>query len=115
MKKLDIDDALKALSALAGKSRLDAFRLLVAAGAQGMAAGAIADALAIPQNTLSAHLAILTNAGLIVSRRVGRSIIYRVDFKKVRALLAFLLEDCCQGRPEVCAPLLAAAVPGCCA
>jgi DNA-binding transcriptional ArsR family regulator len=79
-----------------------------------MAAGEIARALDIPHNTMSSHLSILANAGLIDSRRDGRSIIYSVNFDGTRDLLSFLVEDCCQGRPEVCAPLLDSVLPGCC-
>jgi DNA-binding transcriptional ArsR family regulator len=101
--------AVKRLAALAQDSRLAVFRMLVKAGPEGMAAGDIARALAIPANTLSAQLAVLTNAGLATSRRDGRSIIYAADFAAMGALLVYLTEDCCQGRPEVCAPLTRAA------
>ena len=94
--------ATRALGALAQETRLDAFRLLVRRGNEGMAAGEIARALNVPHNTMSAHLAVLSNAGLVVSRREGRSVIYGIDFEGVPALLSFLVEDCCQGRPEVC-------------
>jgi len=111
---VDIKDATKALGALSQESRLEAFRLLVRTGAEGMPAGSIARELDIPHNTMSTHLAILTNAGLIASRREGRSIIYSVDFPGTRALLSFLMEDCCQARPEVCSPVLDMVVPQCC-
>lgn len=97
--------AIKRLSALAQEGRLAAFRLLVKAGPDGVAAGEIAQALDLPPNTLSAQLAILANAGLIGSRRVGRSIIYSANHDGMTELLTYLLEDCCQGRPEICAPL----------
>ena len=71
-----------------------------------MAAGEIARELAIPHNTLSSHLTILVNAGLIQSRRESRSIIYSVNFEGARELLAFLMEDCCQGNPDICVPVL---------
>jgi DNA-binding transcriptional ArsR family regulator len=108
---MDANTATRAFGALAQDSRLEAFRLLVRAGEDGLPAGEIARALAIPHNTLSSHLAILANAGLVASRRDGRSIIYRIDFEGTRALLAFLMEDCCQGRPDICAPLLACVQP----
>jgi len=112
---MDIKQATEALSALAQESRLAAFRLLVRAGSPGLAAGDIAAALGIPHNTLSTHLAILTRAGLLRSRRDSRSVIYSIDFDGTRALLGFLVEDCCQGAPEVCRPALDAVLPGCCA
>lgn len=79
-----------------------------------MPAGDIARTLDIPHNTMSSHLAILANAGLIVSRRDGRSIIYNIEFDGIRDLLTFLMEDCCRGRPEVCRPVLDNVLAGCC-
>lgn len=111
---MEITSATRSLAALAQESRLAAFRLLVRAGGDGMSAGAIAQTLGIPHNTLSTHLAALQNAGLIRSRRDGRSIIYSVDFDGTRALLGFLLEDCCQGAPEVCTPVLDSVLADCC-
>jgi DNA-binding transcriptional ArsR family regulator len=111
---MDISLATKALAALSQESRLETFRLLVHCGADGMAAGEIARALKVPHNTMSSHLAILVNGGLVGSHREGRSVIYRIDFEGTRALLSFLMEDCCQGRPEVCAPMLESILPGCC-
>ncbi|WP_405233117.1 ArsR/SmtB family transcription factor [Lentisalinibacter salinarum] len=111
---MEIKAATRSLAALAQESRLSTFRLLVRAGGDGMPAGAIAEALGIPHNTLSTHLSTLANAGLIRSRREGRSIIYRVDFDGTRALLGFLLEDCCQGAPEVCNPVLDSVLADCC-
>lgn len=94
--------AVSTLSALAQRSRLDVFRLLVRRGPDGMPAGEIAGALEIPANTMSAHLAILNQAGLLNARRNGRSMIYSVDFDGMKTLMTFLMEDCCQGRPELC-------------
>lgn len=111
---MDNQNAVRAFGALAQESRLAAFRLLVQAGEPGMAAGEIARALDVPHNTLSTHLAILAQAGIVTSRREGRSIIYRVDFDGTRALLAFLLEDCCQGRPELCSPAIDSVLASCC-
>ena len=106
---MELQTAVKRLSALAQDNRLAVFRLLIQAGPAGVAAGEIARALGIPANTLSAQLSVLANAGLVASRREGRSIIYAADFDAMGALLVYLMEDCCQGRPEVCAPLTAAA------
>lgn len=106
--------ALKRLSALSQEGRLAVFRLLVKAGPDGLAAGEIAQALSLPPNTLSAQLTILANAGLVDSRRAGRSIIYAARYEGMRELLRYLMEDCCQGRPEICAPLDPAADPTSC-
>lgn len=97
--------ALARLSALAQDSRLAVFRLLVKAGPQGLAAGEIARRLGVPANTMSAQLLVLSNAGLVFTRRDGRSIVYAIAFDAVRELLVFLTRDCCGGRAEMCAPL----------
>lgn len=97
--------AVDALSALAHEGRLAIFRLLVKAGPGGMAAGEIARMTGILPNTLSSGLNILSHAGLIDSRREGRSIIYTARYGAMTALLAFLVDDCCGGASEVCAPL----------
>jgi DNA-binding transcriptional ArsR family regulator len=97
--------AVKRLSALAQESRLAVFRVLIQAGREGLPAGEVARNLDIPANTLSAQLTILANAGLVTGRRDGRSIIYAADFDGMSELLVYLMEDCCGGRPEVCAPL----------
>jgi len=97
---------LSALSALAQDTRLDVFRLLVKAGPEGLAAGEIATTLDIRPNTLSNNLNILSAAGLVRSAREGRSIRYFARMETMRALLAFLLEDCCGGRSELCQPVL---------
>jgi DNA-binding transcriptional ArsR family regulator len=102
---MESDDAVEALGALAHPRRLAVFRLLVQAGPDGMPAGEVARALDTPANTMSTQLAILTRAGLIRSRRESRSIIYVADYRQITALLGFLMEDCCQGRAEICAPL----------
>jgi ArsR family transcriptional regulator len=96
--------AVSALSALAHDSRLQAFRLLVQAGPEGMPAGEIAAQLDVPPPTLSFHLAHLVRAGLIDSRREGRSVLYALRVDGIRELVAFITEDCCQGRPELCTP-----------
>lgn len=112
---MDISTASRALGALSQESRLKAFRMLVKSGSVGLAAGKIADALEVPHNTMSTHLATLVNAGLVTSRRESRSIIYSIDFDGTRELLSFLMQDCCQGNPEVCLPVLESVLPGCCA
>jgi ArsR family transcriptional regulator len=103
---MEISQALDALSALAQESRLKVFRMLVRAGSEGLPAGVIADELGVPPATLSFHLSHLTRAGLTESRREGRSIIYALRVDAVRELMGFLIEDCCKGRPELCAPVL---------
>jgi DNA-binding transcriptional ArsR family regulator len=97
--------AAASLSALGHEGRLTIFRLLVKAGPAGVAAGEIARRLDTLPNTLSANLNVLSHAGLITSRREGRSILYSADFAAMSALLGFLMEDCCDGAPEICAPL----------
>jgi DNA-binding transcriptional ArsR family regulator len=106
-------NAVQSLSALSHEGRLAVFRLLVKAGPDGMAAGDIAKKLDTAPNTMSAQLLVLSNADLVHARREGRSIIYAVDFDRMSALLQFLARDCCNGRPEICAPL-AATVNSCC-
>ena len=104
---MDQDDALAAFDALSQSTRLDVFRLLVRAGPAGLAAGTIAETLGIRQNTLSTHLRILATAGLLTSRRDGRHIYYGADFRTVRDLTLYLLEDCCGGEAQVCGPVAA--------
>jgi DNA-binding transcriptional ArsR family regulator len=106
---MELRDAVRGLSALAQDSRLEVFRLLVQAGPDGLPAGEIARTLETAPNTMSAQLLVLSNAGLIRSRREGRSIVYSVDYPVMSELLIFLTEDCCGGRAEICAPLAAAA------
>jgi DNA-binding transcriptional ArsR family regulator len=99
-----------ALGALAQETRLDIFRLLVQKGPEGLPAGDIATRLGQPSPTMSFHLNQLRFAGLVSSRRESRSIIYSANFKAMSDLLAYLTENCCGGRPELCSP---AAAPGC--
>ncbi len=106
--------SIRKLSALAQESRLAVFRLLIKAGPEGLAAGEIARSQQTTPNTLSAQLTILANAGLVTSRRQGRSIIYAADYDAMSGLLVYLMEDCCQGRPEVCAPMAEAAARAAC-
>lgn len=108
---MEFDTAVKALGALGQETRLSVFRLLIAAGPTGLAAGAIARRLGVAPSTLSTHLAQLEGAGLIRHTRHDRHLIYAVEIDGVRRLLAFLTEDCCQGRPELCGGLAAAADP----
>jgi ArsR family transcriptional regulator len=110
---METTSAVPALSALAHEGRLEVFRLLIRAGADGMAAGEIARATGVLPNTLSSNLNILSGAGLVVSQRHGRSIVYTAAFDRMRDLLAFLVEDCCGGKPEICAPLAVAASRAC--
>ena len=99
---MDQDAAIGALGALAHPGRLDVFRLLVRAGPEGLAAGEIARATGTLPNTLSTNLNILAAAGLVASRREGRSVIYTAAYDRMRQLLGFLMEDCCAGKPEIC-------------
>jgi ArsR family transcriptional regulator, arsenate/arsenite/antimonite-responsive transcriptional repressor len=97
-------DALAALAALAQDTRLSVFRYLVTVGPDGAAAGDIGRRMKVAAPTLSFHLKELEQAKLVKARRESRSIIYAVNYERMRGLLSFLLEDCCQGRPELCTP-----------
>jgi ArsR family transcriptional regulator len=110
---MELEETILALAALAQSTRLDVFRLLVKHEPEGLAAGDIAKALAVPQNTMSAHLAILSRAGLVASRRFSRSIVYRAQLARFQAVVLFMLRDCCEGRPEICAPLIESLTPCC--
>ncbi|AGH50681.1 ArsR family transcriptional regulator [Sphingomonas sp. MM-1] len=94
---MDAQSAVSALGALAQEHRLALFRLLVQAGEDGMPAGAIADALGVPNSSLSFHLAQLSKAGLVLQERRHRSIIYRADYGAMNDLLDYLMENCCAG------------------
>ena len=96
------ESAIEALGALAQEHRLALFRLLVQAGPDGMAAGALAEALGVPNSSLSFHLAHLNRAGLIEQQRQGRSLIYTANYDAMNALVGFLTENCCGG--ATCAP-----------
>jgi len=111
---MDKEKALLALAALGQGTRLDTFNLLVRHEPDGLAAGEVAQGLAVPQNTMSAHLAVLARAGLVSAERRSRSIIYRADLAAFRELVLFMLKDCCGGHAELCAPLIDALSP-CCA
>lgn len=103
---MDDSDAIDRFSALAQETRLAAFRLLVRHEPDGLPAGEIARQLAVPHNTMSAHLAVLERAGLAVSQRQSRSVIYRAHLAHVQETVRYLVSDCCAGHPEVCQPLL---------
>ena len=102
-----------ALAALAQNTRLEAFRLLVKHEPEGIPAGELARLMAVPQNTMSAHLAILSRAGLITGERQSRSIIYRANLEQLNKLILYLLKDCCGGRSDICAPLIESLTPCC--
>ncbi|HET6839264.1 MAG TPA: helix-turn-helix transcriptional regulator [Bradyrhizobium sp.] len=110
---MESEDAILALAALAQSTRLEVFRLLVKREPEGCAAGDIAAALAVPQNTMSSHLSILSRAKLVSAQRISRSIVYRADLKRFQAVVLFMLRDCCGGRPEICAPLIENLTPCC--
>ncbi len=110
---MESESAISALSALAQGTRLDVFRLLVHHEPDGLAAGDVARQLNVPQNTMSAHLGVLARSGLVRSERHSRSIIYRADLDGLRALMLFLVKDCCAGNAELCAPLVAELAPCC--
>jgi DNA-binding transcriptional ArsR family regulator len=96
--------ATSAFGALSQETRLRIVRLLVQAGTDGMAAGAIAEAVDVSPSNVSFHLKDLEHAGLITARREARSIIYSADYPALTAIIQFLMKDCCAGRPEICAP-----------
>jgi ArsR family transcriptional regulator len=110
---MDKSRTISAMAALAQPTRLDTFKLLVSREPEGVPAGELARLIDVPQNTMSAHLAILSRAGLIVGERHSRSIIYRADISGIRDVIAFLLKDCCGGRPDVCRPLIDELSPCC--
>jgi ArsR family transcriptional regulator, arsenate/arsenite/antimonite-responsive transcriptional repressor len=101
------DAALLALAALAHPTRLDAFRLLVQHEPEGLSTGQLVEQSGLTQSTFSTHLAVLAKAGLVQSEKRGRQFIQRADIDALRGLMLFLAKDCCQGRAELCKPLLA--------
>ncbi len=111
---MEFNAAIACLSALAHEGRLKVFRLLVQAGVLGLPAGEIARQLDTLPNSLSANLNVLSHAGLVRSRRQGRSIIYTAQYDRMRDLLGFLVEDCCGGSPEICSPLADVLRTACC-
>jgi ArsR family transcriptional regulator, arsenate/arsenite/antimonite-responsive transcriptional repressor len=110
---VESEAAILALAGLAQSTRLDVFRLLVKHEPEGLAAGDIAKALAVPQNTMSSHLAVLSRAGLVSAQRFSRSIVYRADLARFQEVMLFMIRDCCDGRPEICAPLVENLTPCC--
>ena len=110
---METNQALEAFQALSQETRLAALRLLVPAGPNGLAAGVIAERLAVQPSTLSTHLGILERAGLVASRREARHIFYAAQYEGLRRLIAFLTEDCCQSRPEICGGLVPTEATAC--
>lgn len=104
---MQTDSALSILAALGHPTRLDAFRLLVKHEPDGLSTGQLVEASRLTQSTFSTHLAVLAKAGLVISEKRGRQIIQRADIDALRGLMLFLAKDCCQGRAELCEPLLA--------
>lgn len=103
---MESNEVTSAFSALSQKTRLDVFRLLINAGANGLLAGELGEQLDVKQNTMSANLTVLLNAGLVRNERQGRTIRYFAEFDTLQKLLGFLMEDCCGGRPELCQPVI---------
>ena len=110
---MESEQAILALAALAQSTRLEVFRLLVKHEPEGLAAGDIAKALSVPQNTMSSHLAVLSRAGLVSAQRFSRSIVYRANLARFQEVVLFMLRDCCDGCPEICAPLVENLTPCC--
>src|ERR1700719_662097 len=104
---MEKSQAVAALAALAQDNRLDAFRLLVRAGPDGVSAGQVAIALGLAPNTLTFHLDRLRHANLVTVRRAGRSMIYAARFDTMNGLICYLTENCCGGRPQECVPAVA--------
>lgn len=100
--RMSAPHALAAFAALGQPTRLAIFQLLMSAEPHGLAAGAIAEKVGCPHNTLSSHLSILARSGLVRGSRDGRSIIYRANVEAIRTLVGFIVDDCCDGHPELC-------------
>ena len=107
MTEITTDQSLAMLAALAQETRLEAFRLLVAEGPDGLPAGDVARIVGVPSNTMSTPLAILERAGLIASQRSGRSIVYSARLDAMKALVLYLVQDCCKGQPGLCGEVAA--------
>jgi ArsR family transcriptional regulator, arsenate/arsenite/antimonite-responsive transcriptional repressor len=110
---MDNLETIAAIAALAQSTRLDTFRLLVSREPDGVPAGELARLMEVPQNTMSAHLAVLAHAGLVKGERQSRSIIYRANLARFREVALFLLKDCCGGRHDICAPIIPDLTPCC--
>lgn len=104
---MNTGDALCILSALAHPTRLDAFRLLIRHEPDGLSTGALVDASGLTQSTFSTHLAVMVKAGLVLPEKRGRQQIQRANLDALKQLIVYLAKDCCQGRAELCDPLLA--------
>lgn len=107
---MDTSGAVSAFGALSQETRLNVVRLLLQSGEQGLLAGEIAQSLNVRQNTMSANLSVLLNAGLVRKERQGRGIRYFADFSGLRGLISFLMADCCGGAPQICQPILDAMI-----
>ena len=112
--RISIPHALAALAALGQPTRLEIFRMLIIAEPDGLSAGALAEKIGCPHNTLSSHVSILARSGLVNGTRDGRSIIYRADVDAIKSLVGFLINDCCGGHPELCALQEAISAVSCC-
>jgi ArsR family transcriptional regulator len=110
---MESETSISVLAALAQDTRLETFRLLVRREPEGVPAGELARLMDVPQNTMSAHLAVLARAGLVRGERHSRSIVYHAELARLRELVLFLLKDCCDGRPDICAPVIADLIPCC--
>ncbi|OAN54429.1 MULTISPECIES: ArsR/SmtB family transcription factor [Sphingobium] len=104
---METDDALSILSALSHPTRLDAFRVLIRHEPDGLSTGKLVEASGLTQSTFSTHLAVMAKAGLVLSEKRGRQQIQRANLAVLRGLMVYLAKDCCQGRAELCEPLLA--------
>ena len=103
---MDTSEALSVLSALGHPARLDAFRLLIRHEPDGLSTGELVEASGLTQSTFSTHLAVMVKAGLVLSEKRGRQQIQRANLDALRGLMVYLAKDCCQGRAELCEPLL---------
>ena len=101
---MDTSQAIESFAALSQETRLKVFRLLVQKEPDGLPAGEIAKQLKVPHNTMSAHLSVLSQAGLVIYKRQSRSIIYRARISHMQEIIRFLIHDCCSGHPDVCQP-----------
>lgn len=104
---MDTSEALSVLSALGHPTRLDAFRLLIRHEPDGLSTGELVEASGLTQSTFSTHLAVMVKTGLVLSEKRGRQQIQRANLDALRGLMVYLAKDCCQGRAELCEPLLA--------